>query len=320
MTIGITIYECEPNEAEAFDLFAPKMGFECVTTNAGISGDNLHLVGANKFVSIGHKTKVSTHVLETLSKMGVKCVVTRSVGLDHIDVKMASDLGITVYNTEYSPDSVADFTVMLILMAVRSMDSVVYSSKKCDFRLSNVRGNVLRDLTVGLIGTGHIGKAVYERLQGFGCRIIVTDINKNIDAEYVDLDELLTTSDIISLHIPLNEHTYHYICAKQISQMKEGAFIINAGRGGLIDTQSLIDGLETGKLGGAALDVLEGEEEIYYQDFSDRELPNAMLTKLLNMENVVITPHTAYYTHQALRDTTRKTLENCLEFERNNNE
>jgi D-specific alpha-keto acid dehydrogenase len=172
-------------------------------------------------------------------------------------------------------------------------------------------------MTVGVLGTGRIGKAVIERLRGFGCNVLACDCNHDLVAEYVRLDELLQNSDIITLHVPLTADTRHIIDREQIQEMKQGAFIINTGRGALIDTGALIEALETGKLGGAALDVLEGEEGLFYFDCTQKPIDNQFLLKLQDMPNVLITPHTAYHTDRALRDTALQTIRNCMSFERN---
>jgi D-specific alpha-keto acid dehydrogenase len=274
------------------------------------------LAVGHQCISVGHKTRVSESVIYSLKDAGVKYISTRSVGLNHIDTDAAKRMGVAVGNVEYAPDSVADHTIMLILMAVRGAKSIVSSVQQNDFRLDSVRGNVVRDMTVGVIGTGHIGNAVIDRLRGFGCRVVAHSRSFNTGTEYVSLDTLLRNSDIVTLHVPLDTDTHHIIGRAQIRKMKQGAFLINTGRGALVDTAALVSALRNGKLGGAALDVLEGEEGIFYFDCRESAIDNRLLPELQSMPNVIITPHTAYYTEQALRDTVEKTLENCLNFER----
>jgi D-specific alpha-keto acid dehydrogenase len=186
-----------------------------------------------------------------------------------------------------------------------------------DFRLRSVRGKELRDLTVGVVGVGNIGKAVIRRLHGFGCRVLASnDRDQESTAELVSLDELLLESDVVTLHLPLNAETHHLIGRAEIETMKQGAFLINTGRGSLVDTDALIVALEDGKLGGAALDVLEGEEGLFYFDCTNRPIDNRLLLALQRLPNVIITPHTAYYTRRALYDTVEQTLIKCRNFER----
>jgi D-specific alpha-keto acid dehydrogenase len=243
-------------------------------------------------------------------------ISTRSIGYNHINVSYAESVGITVENVAYSPDSVADYTLMLMLMAVRNAKSTIRRVDIHDYRLNDVRGKELRDLTVGVIGTGRIGAAVMDRLRGFGCRILAYDNLPKASADYVPLDELVRQSDIVTLHTPLNADTYHLLNRQRIEQMKHGAFIINTGRGPLLDTEALIPALESGSLGGAALDVLEGEEGIFYADRRDKPIESKLLLRLQELPNVVITPHTAYYTEHALSDAVENSIINCLEFER----
>ncbi|MDR2615404.1 MAG: D-lactate dehydrogenase VanH-A, partial [Oscillospiraceae bacterium] len=200
-------------------------------------------------------------------------------------------------------------------MAIRGVKAAVSSAEKFDYRLG-ARGKELRDMTVGVVGTGRIGRAVIERLRGFGCRALAYDRFRKTETDYVSLDELVRNSDILTLHMPLTEDTYHILGRERIDKMRRGAFIVNTGRGALTDTEALTDALESGKLGGAALDVLEGEKGIFYFDCGQGPIENRLLLRLQSMPNVIITPHAAYYTESALRDIVLKTIENCLNFER----
>jgi D-specific alpha-keto acid dehydrogenase len=246
----------------------------------------------------------------------VEYISTRSIGYDHIDVNYAEGVGIAVENVAYSPDSVADYTLMLMLMAVRHAKATIRRADTHDYRLNDVRGKELRDLTVGVVGTGRIGAAVMERLRGFGCRILAFDSRPNTSASYVSLDELLQQSDVITLHAPLTPETHHLLDRRRIAQMKRGAFIVNTGRGALLDTKALVAALERGRLGGAALDVLEGEEGIFYADCRNRPIENKPLLRLQQLPTALISPHTAYYTEHALSDTVENSISNSLEFER----
>jgi D-specific alpha-keto acid dehydrogenase len=202
-----------------------------------------------------------------------------------------------------------------MLMAVRNAKSIISRADIHDFRLNDVRGKELRDMTIGVIGTGRIGAAVMDRLRGFGCRILAYDHRPKTSADYVPLDELLQQSDIVTLHTPLNADTHYLLNRQRIEQLKHGAFIINTGRGSLLDTEALILALESGKLGGAALDVLEGEEGIFYADCRNKPIESKLLLQLEKFPNVLITPHTAYYTEHALSDTVENSIINCLKFD-----
>ncbi|MEV6510770.1 D-isomer specific 2-hydroxyacid dehydrogenase family protein [Streptomyces sp. NPDC051642] len=310
MNTGITIYGCGPDEAALFRELAPRFGVVPTITQAPVSEANTQLALGNRCVSVSHRTPITNSVLLALSRAGVAYISTRSIGRNHIDVDYANRVGLSVGNTAYSPDSVADYTVMLMLMAIRNAGSTVRRTDIHDYRLNEVRGKELRDLTVGVVGTGRIGTAVVDRLRGFGCRILAHDSRPTLD-----LDELLRLSDIVTLHAPLTPDTHHLLDRRRIERMKNGAFVINTGRGPLLDTEALVTALESGRLGGAALDVLEGEEGIFYADRRNKPIDNKTLLRLHELPNVLISPHTAYYTDHALRDTVENSLTNCLAFE-----
>lgn len=313
---GITIYGCGRDEAILFREMAPRFGVMPTITDTAVSEDNIELAFGNRCISVGHKTQIANSTLLALSQAGVKYISTRSIGYDHINVKCAESVGISVENVAYSPDSVADYTLMLMLMAVRNAKSIIRRADIHDFRLNAARGKELRDMTIGVIGTGRIGAAVMDRLRGFGCHILAYDHRPKTSAHYVSLDELLQQSDIVTLHTPLNADTNHLFNRQRIGRMKHGAFIINTGRGSLLDTEALIPALESGKLGGAALDVLEGEEGVFYFDCRKKPIESKLLLRLQKLPNVLITPHTAYHTEHALRDIVENTIVNCLRFER----
>jgi D-specific alpha-keto acid dehydrogenase len=316
-TTGITIYGCGQDEAALFREMSASLGVVPTITEAAVSEGNVGLALGNRCISIGHKTHVTNATLLALSEAGVAYISTRSVGYNHLDVDYAESMGISVETVAYSPDSVADYTLMLMLMAVRHAKSVIRRADVHDYRLNDVRGRELRDLTIGVIGTGRIGGAVMDRLHGFGCRTLAYDTRPTTSADYVTLGALLEQSDIVTLHTPLTAQTHHLLGRDRIEQMKHGAVIVNTGRGALLDTEALVRALESGRLGGAALDVLEGEEGIFYADCSDKPIESRLLLRLHKLPNVLISPHTAYYTDHALRDTVGQSLANCLNFTHN---
>jgi D-specific alpha-keto acid dehydrogenase len=315
-TLGLTVYGCEQDEAELFHELCPRFGVAPTITSDAASEASVISVSGNRCISVGHKSEISRTTLRALNEAGVEHISTRSIGVNHIDLHAATRLGITVENVAYAPDGVADYTLMLILMAIRNAKEIVRSASECDFRLRSVRGKELCGLTVGVVGVGNIGNAVIRRLQGFGCRVLASN-NRGQDAvaEFVALDELLLESDVVTLHLPLNAETHHLIGRREIETMKQGAYLVNTGRGPLVDTDALVVALEGGRLGGAALDVLEGEEGLFYFDCTNRPIDNRLLLRLQQLPNVVITPHTAYYTRRALYDTVEQTVIKCLEFE-----
>src|SRR5436190_8551965 len=192
--MGITIYGCGQDEAVLFREMAPRLGVLPTITDAAVSEVNVELAFGNRCISVGHKTQITDSTLLALSQAGVMYISTRSIGHNHINVEYAQSVGITVGNIAYSPDSVADYALMLMLMAVRHAKSVIRRADTHDYRLNDVRGRELRDLTVGVVGTGRIGSAVVERLAGFGCRVLTHDQRPLGQTGRVPLDDLLQAS------------------------------------------------------------------------------------------------------------------------------
>ncbi|MFB4314894.1 D-isomer specific 2-hydroxyacid dehydrogenase family protein [Actinomadura sp. 21ATH] len=314
-TTGLAVFGCGQDEAGLFQETGARLGLSLTITEAAACETNAELARGNRCVSVNHKTRVTNPTLLSLSETGVEYICTRSVGYDHIDLEYAERVGISVGNVAYSPDSVADYTLMLMLMAVRHAKSTIRRADAHDYRLSDARGKELRDLTVGVVGTGRIGTAVIDRLRGFGCHVLTHDNRAHASAGHVPLDELIELSDIVTLHTPLTADTRHLLDRRRIERMKPGAYIVNTGRGPLLDTQALLAALESGRLGGAALDVLEGEEGVFYADCRNRHLGNEALVRLQRLPNVLISPHSAYDTDHALKDIVENTLTNCLNFE-----
>jgi D-specific alpha-keto acid dehydrogenase len=309
------VYGCDPDEAALFRELAPRLGVTPTITAAAVSTANARLAAGNRCVSVGHKSRIDDDTLLALSRIGVAHISTRSIGYNHLDRRYAESVGISVGNVAYSPDSVADYTVMLILMALRNAKAMLRRADAHDYRLDEARGRELRDLTVGVVGTGRIGAAVVDRLWGFGCRVLAHDRRPKTTAAHVSLDELLARSDVVTLHTPLDADTYHLLDRRRIARMKQGAYVVNTGRGALVDTEALLAALEGGALSGAALDVVEGEEGIFYQDRRRRPIEGGLLPRLQALPNVIVSPHTAYYTDHALGDTVENSILGCLRFE-----
>ncbi|MDE6635885.1 MAG: D-lactate dehydrogenase VanH-D, partial [Lachnospiraceae bacterium] len=313
--IDITVFGCEPDEVEAFRKLSHEFGVTVSLIKEAVSECNTKLADGCRCVSVSHKAELSKPLLLTLKNAGVKYICTRSIGFNHIDVQAAEQMGLTIGTATYSPGSVADYTIMLMLMLMRGTKSLIRRTERQNYCLNPFRGKELRDMTVGVLGTGRIGQAVMERLKGFGCKVLAYDCNHKTGTDYVPLYELLQRSDILTLHIPLTEDTFHMIGHKQFEVMKKGAFLINTARGALVDTAALTDALADGSVGGAALDVLEGEEGFFYHDCAYKASEHPFLSALQRMPNVIITPHTAYHTEQVLIDTVSNTIKNCIEFE-----
>ncbi len=310
----LTIYGCDPDEAALFRAASSRLGIRAATTALPVMEDTAELARGSRCVSVDHRYDVPRTTLRALRRAGVEHLSTRSIGDDHIDRAYAARLGIEVATVRYSPDSVADFTLMLVLMALRHAKSMVRRADLHDYRLAATRGRELRDLTVGVVGTGRIGSAVVARLHAFGARVVTHD--KRPGAGHLPLDELLRASDVVTLHAPLERDSFHLLDADRIARMKPGAVVVNTGRGALVDSAALLAALERGHLAAAALDVVEGERGIFYADRRDSPHHNEALARLQAMPNVVISPHTAFHTDHALADIVEQTLTSCLAFER----
>jgi D-specific alpha-keto acid dehydrogenase len=312
---SITAYGCARDEAALFDVLAPRFGVRATVTGAALGEDTVDLAHGDRCISVGHQTPVTNPTLRALSRAGVRYLSTRSIGTDHVDVTYAERVGIRVEGVTYSPDSVADYTVMLMLMALRHAKAVLCRADSQDYRLYDVRGRELRDLTVGVVGTGRIGSAVVDRLRGFGCRVLTHDQRVQEPTNDVPLDELLRRSDIVTLHTPLTAETHHLLDRRRIERMRPGAVVVNTGRGALLDTEALVSALESGALGGAALDVLEGEERVFYADHGNAPVDHALLLRLQAMPHVIVSPHAAFSTDHAVSDLVERSLVSCLRFE-----
>ncbi|UDY37575.1 NAD(P)-dependent oxidoreductase [Dermatobacter hominis] len=313
----VTAYGCDADEADLFHHLASRHGMVVTTTSAPVADAGIASVAADRCISVGHTSVLDGTTLRALATAGVELVTTRSIGVDHIDLAVADELGLTVRNVMYSPDGVADFTLMLILMAVRRAPALMCAAAR-GAGPGTVRGRDLGDLTVGVVGVGNIGRAVVRRLQPFGCRVLAHTNRPHPAeaAEFVPLDVLLRQSDVVTLHLPLEPRTRHLIGREQLAAMRPGAVLVNTGRGGLVDTEALIGALEGGHLGGAALDVLEGEDEPTPPGAPGIRTVDRFRSRLLRHPDVTITPHAAYRTTGTLHEIVDRTLASCLDFER----
>ena len=266
--------------------------------------------------------RLDESVLELLKAGGTRLVALRSAGFNHVDLVAADRLGLTVVRVpEYSPYAVAEHAVCLLLALNRNVHRAYNRVRELNFSLDGLVGFDLHGKTVGLIGTGRIGAVMARIMKGFGCRLLLHDANpahelaQALDAAYVALEDLYVQSDVISLHVPLTPATRYLINHPALSLMKRGVFLINTGRGALVDTKALIDHLKTGHVGGAGLDVYEEEENIFFHNLSGQILQDDTLARLLTFPNVLITSHQAFLTREALNNIAQTTLQNITDFE-----
>jgi len=313
--VKVLIYGRRHDELADFARLVPQLGIEPTFVKENLDRDNAALAAGFEGVAVNALCLLDRENIARLAQLGVKYLATRSIGFDNIDLDACREFGIKLSNAPYSPHSVADYTVMLMLMLTRRAKSILRHGEAQDYTLRGIEGRELRSMTVGVIGTGRIGRTVIEDLSGFGPKFIAYDLYPSEAlrgrVEYVPLDELFARADIITLHAPLQESSFHTISAASIAKMKDGAMIVNTARGELIDTAALIAGLESGKLGGAALDVLEGEQAYMFGDHRCDNIPCRERALLMAFPNVILTGHYAFYTEQAVTDQVEMAL-SCL--------
>jgi D-lactate dehydrogenase len=261
---------------------------------------------------------VGAETLEVLHRLGVKYVLMRCAGFNNVDTEKAKELGIIVKRVpSYSPESVAELAMALALAVNRRLYKAYNKVRENDYTLNNLRGVLLYGKTAGIVGTGKIGAAMCRICQGFGMKVIAYDMYPNASlkdfVEYVSMDELLARSDLISLHCPLMDDTYHMINRESISKMKDDVILINTSRGALVSTDDLIEGIRRNKFLGVGLDVYEEETGNVYEDRSDEIMLNSVTARLLNFPNVMITSHQGFYTMEALQAIAETTLQNYLD-------
>jgi D-lactate dehydrogenase len=258
--------------------------------------------------------------MERLAAGGVRMIAQRSTGFNNLDLAAAARLGVTCMRVGYySPYAVAEFAVGLLQTLNRRIHRAYNRTREFNFRLAGLLGHDIHGRTVGVIGTGKIG-AIFARIMlGFGCPVLAYDVRENpecvaMGVRYVQLDELLRTSDIISLHVPLMPQTQHLINAQTLALMKPGVMIINTSRGGLIDTEALIDAIAAGRVAAVGLDVYEEEEGKFFRDLSDEVMDDEVLARLMTFPNVLLTSHQAFFTHEAMTTIAETTVQNLTDF------
>lgn len=307
----------EFDEKAFFDKYCKKYGVEYGYTTETPCLENACLAEGYDVIDI-ITTTMDKPILDKFKSLGVRCISTRTIGYDHIDVEYAKSIGIGVVNVTYSPATVADYTIMLMLIGCRRLKHIMERAAVQDYTLKGKIGRELGNCKVGVIGTGQIGKMVVKELSGFGCEILAYDVKESDEvkkyATYTDFDNLLKESDIITLHAPALDSTHHMINEAAIKDMKSGVIIINCARGSLIDTDALIAGIESGKVGFAGLDVVEHESGLYYFNRMGEPLNNPKLAILRSYSNVLVSPHTAFYTEEAVSDMAENSIVNAMNY------
>ncbi len=307
-------FEVKDYEVEHFK----KLKVDVKRIKENLSLENIELTRGYDGISILGHSSIEKNVLDILKENGVKYISTRTIGYDHIDVPYAKKQGFRVGRSYYDPNGVADYTVMLMLMSLRHYKQAMFRGNVNDYSLTGLQGKEMRSLTVGVVGTGNIGAQVVENLTGFGCKIIGFDTYQNpkleTKIEYVRLEDLYKKSDIITLHTPLLDSTRYMINKESLSLMKDGVIIVNCARGELINTEDIIDAIESRKVGALGLDVIENEKGIYHQDLRSDILENRAMAYLRQFPNVVMTQHIAFFTNEAVKMMVKTSIDSLIAF------
>ncbi len=316
----VAVFSSKPYDERFLGAAAAEAGLDVEFFEAHLDVRSVPLARGHDAVCAFVNDDLSAPVLEQLDELGVKIVALRSAGFNHVDLEAARRRGLTVVRVPaYSPTSVAEHTVALILALNRKIYRAYNRVREANFALEGLLGFDLASRTVGVVGTGRIGLAVATIMHGFGCTVLGYDRFPNPEAaaaglDYVNVDELMSRSDIITLHAPLTAETHHMVNADTIDAMKDGVMLINTSRGGLIDTAAVIAGLKSAKIGSLGLDVYEEEEDLFFDDLSNQVLQDDLFSRLLTFPNVLITGHQAFFTEDALEAIAATTVNNLVAY------
>ena len=290
------------------------VGFKFFETK--LTEDTVDLATGCDGVCVFVNDTVNANVIDALISKGVKIIALRCAGYNNVDVKHACGKIAIVHVPAYSPYAVAEHAMAMLLTSVRRIHKAYIRTKDFNFSLNGLTGFDLHGRTVGVVGTGRIGRVFIDICRGFGMRVIAYDKYPISDGgiEYVEFDRLYSESDIISFHCPLTSETYHMLNAKSIEKLKKGVVIINTSRGALVDAEALLEGIKSRKIGATCLDVYEEESDLFFEDNSGHILDDDVLARLISMPNVIVTSHQAFLTEEALSNIAETTVGNIVEF------
>jgi D-lactate dehydrogenase len=316
----VAVFNTKRYERRSLETAAEGTGIEFTFLEPRLDVQTAPLAAGHEAALIFVNDSANRAALEKLAAGGTRFLATRSAGFNQIDREAARELGIQLaYVPAYSPNAVAEFTIGLILTLGRHIHEGHNRARRADFNLEGLCGFELRDMTVGVYGTGRIGTNVVQLLSGFGCKILAYDEEPNeevmLRASYVDTrEELFRFCDILTLHVPLMPSTYHLVDAEALKQMKKGVFIINTSRGALLDTPAVVEALKERKVAFLAIDVYEEEASLFFEDHSSDIIHDDTFARLLTFPNVIVTGHQAFLTDRALRNIAETTVQNLREF------
>jgi D-lactate dehydrogenase len=312
----VAVFDAKSYDAQAFEaLDADDLSFHCF--EAKLDERTAALAAGHPVVCAFVNDDLSAPVVRALAENGVGLIAMRCAGYNNVDLSAAKEAGLDVVRVPaYSPHAVAEHAMALVLSLNRKIHRAYNRVREANFSLGGLVGFDLHGRTMGVVGMGKIGSCMAEIAKGFGMTVLAfdaypdADLAERIGFEYVELEPLLARSDVVSLHAPLNPDTYHLIDADRIGGMKRGAMLINTSRGGLVDAAALIDALKSGQIGAAGLDVYEEESEYFFEDRSDRVITDDLLARLITFNNVLVTSHQAFLTHEALSNIATTTWDN----------
>ena len=311
----LALFDSKPYDVESFEKYIND-DFQIKFFETKLNEDTVDLARGFDGVCIFVNDTANKKVIDSLYKMGVKFIALRCAGYNNVDVEYAFKKLHIFHVPAYSPYAVAEHTMAMLLTSIRRIHKAYNRTKDFNFSLNGLTGFDLHGKTIGVVGTGKIGRVFINICKGFAMNVIAYDKYPAIDSDinYVTLDELLKKSDIISFHCPLNEESYHLINSESIKKLKKGVILINTSRGQLIDSEALLDGIKERKIGAACLDVYDEESDIFFNDYSGHIVADDTLARLITMPNVLVTSHQAYLTTEALSNIAEVTVNNIKAF------
>lgn len=317
--IKVAFYDAKEYDKPSFEYYGNLHDIQFRFLETKLNEDTVELAKGCDAVCVFVNDTVNAEVIDRLYEFDVKMIALRSAGYNNVDVQAAFGKIHVVHVPAYSPYAVAEHAIALLLTSVRRIHKAYNRTREFNFSLNGLTGFDFHGKTVGVIGTGKIGRIFIDICRGFGMNVIAYDLfpAKDSGIDYVTLDELLKMSDIISLHCPLTEETRHLIDSAAIEKMKKGVVLVNTSRGGLIDAEALLAGIKARKIGAACLDVYEEEADIFFEDRSGHILNDDLLSRLISMPNVIVTSHQAFLTEEALNNIAETTVKNFLSFFKN---
>lgn len=314
--IKVAFYDTKDYDKPSFEYYGGQHDMQFRFLETKLNEDTADLARGCDAVCVFVNDNVNAAVIDRLYELGVKIIALRSAGYNNVDVQAAFGKVHVVHVPAYSPYAVAEHAIALLLTSVRRIHKAFNRTREFNFSLNGLTGFDFHGKTVGVIGTGKIGRIFIDICRGFGMNVIAYDLfpAKDSGIRYVSLDELFEQSDIISLHCPLTDATRHLIDAEAIAKMKKGVVIVNTSRGGLINAEALLEGIKARKIGAACLDVYEEEADVFFEDRSGHILNDDLLSLLISMPNVIVTSHQAFLTEEALNNIAETTVSNILSF------